>query len=182
MIGAFEPKRVFQWVLDADIAVMRGIERFAHPQRTAWMVRVTNLSDGIAWTVYSLLLILLDGPSQWVGIRIAVAAISASLIAQGLKKIIQRPRPHPARIGWSARYDVPACCSMPSGHTMTAFTVAILVAQTHPLLGLFLIGFASMVGVSRVYLGAHYPLDVVFGALLGTTLGLLLGQFWWLFT
>lgn len=171
-----QTQRVIQWFSDADIALMRSVNHYARPERTIMMVRVTQLSDGPTWAAYSILLFLIGGQALQVGVRVALAAISASLIAMVLKRIIRRPRPQMDLIGWGARCVVPSCCSMPSGHTMTAFAVAMAVGVGTTAISLGLMIFAGLVGVSRVYLGAHYPMDVAIGALLG----ILIGQGLWM--
>ncbi|MFK7795123.1 MAG: phosphatase PAP2 family protein [Gammaproteobacteria bacterium] len=57
--------------------------------------------------------------------------------------------------------------SFPSGQTMHAFSFAILFSYYLPELTSALWGFASLVAISRVILGLHYPSDVIAGALLG---------------
>ena len=60
---------------------------------------------------------------------------------------------------------------MPSGHTARAFAVAALLASTvRPRWGALALGLAAMVGISRIYLGLHWPSDVLAGALLGIVL------------
>jgi membrane-associated phospholipid phosphatase len=97
-----------------------------------------------------------------------------------LKSIVERRRPGETEPGAILRDVPPAGLSFPSGHAMIAFAVATLLApylrRPWPLVAF---GLALLVGVARVYLGAHNPLDVTAGAgaglVLGGTLTLLLG-------
>jgi len=61
--------------------------------------------------------------------------------------------------------------SFPSGHTAAAFAVATVLASYYPQYRYLLFAIAVLVGYSRIYLGVHFPLDVLFGALSGVALG-----------
>jgi len=66
--------------------------------------------------------------------------------------------------------------SFPSGHTCQAFFLATLLLQYYHVnlyLWLLLYAIAGLVGITRIYVGMHYPRDVLGGAILGTTWGLL---------
>jgi undecaprenyl-diphosphatase len=66
----------------------------------------------------------------------------------------------------------PDVFSFPSGHTAAAFAVAIALAG-YGWLGPFHLSLAFAIAMSRVYLGAHYPLDVAAGAVVGLFAGML---------
>ena len=57
--------------------------------------------------------------------------------------------------------------SMPSGHTASAVLMACLLSFYYEALSIYSITYASLIGVSRVALGVHYPGDVIAGAALG---------------
>ena len=61
--------------------------------------------------------------------------------------------------------------SFPSGHTMTAFALAVALGSFYPALSLPLLVLAGTIGLSRIVLGMHFLSDVVAGAALGATLG-----------
>jgi undecaprenyl-diphosphatase len=69
---------------------------------------------------------------------------------------------------------VPDTASFPSGHAATSFAGATILAFAFPRLAPLLYVLAAAVGFSRLYLGVHYPLDIVGGAVLGVLVALAL--------
>jgi undecaprenyl-diphosphatase len=67
--------------------------------------------------------------------------------------------------------------SFPSGHTASAFSLAVMTSLYFPQFTVHSILASISVGVSRMYLGVHYPSDVFIGMLLGTTSSLLVNNF-----
>ena len=102
----------------------------------------------------------------------AVAAGAAWVLAHVAKAIADRPRPYEVMAGAVLRQQPAHGTSFPSSHT--AVTVAVVIALVPFLvrpLAAVAIGYAVLVGWSRVYLGVHYPLDVVAGAGIGMAVG-----------
>lgn len=116
----------------------------------------------------------------WRKWRLAVALVLLAplkLVAERevLKKLVERGRPGQNEPGAILRDVPPAGLSFPSGHAIIAVGIATLL---WPYLGrtgrVVAVLVAVAVGVARIYLGAHNPLDVVAGAGLGLLLGGLL--------
>jgi undecaprenyl-diphosphatase len=104
-----------------------------------------------------------------------IAAVSVgigSLVVSMLKESIDRPRPEHADPSIDAAVATPGSPSFPSGHTATAFAAAAVVGAFYPRLRWPLYSLAALVGLSRIYLGVHFTLDVVAGAILGLAIGL----------
>lgn len=105
---------------------------------------------------------------------LAGAALLLATLASGvLKDLVGRLRPPLADQTVSALIALPPDASFPSGHATTAFAAAGVVAALHPRLGPPVVALAALVAVSRVYLGVHYPADVVAGAVLGLAIAAL---------
>jgi undecaprenyl-diphosphatase len=108
------------------------------------------------------------------GWKSLTALIFATILLHILKAAFERPRmahldgallyllENPSIFDLTGRYN-----SFPSGHTMVTFTVAATLAFYYPRMAIILYPLAALVGLSRVYLGSHYPSDVVAGAFLG---------------
>lgn len=109
------------------------------------------------------------------GIDIALCFVMASgaalLIQSRLKAMCARVRPCSRPGGPPQRAPIPDPSSFPSGHTLHAVLVAVVVAAHLPALGLVFIPLAVTIGLSRVVLGVHYPTDVLAGGAIGGLLG-----------
>jgi undecaprenyl-diphosphatase len=102
----------------------------------------------------------------------AGAVWSADLIALAVKVAVDRPRPYRTILEPEPllRSDIGA--SFPSGHAATSFAGAVLLAYLLRRAVPALLALAALVAFSRVYVGVHYPLDVIAGAALGTAVAL----------
>jgi undecaprenyl-diphosphatase len=105
---------------------------------------------------------------------VTAGVLTAEMTSLGLKLLAGRDRPYVARPDPAPLIGTPLDLSFPSGHSATAFAGATILAAYLPRLVVPLYVLAALVAVSRVYVGVHYPLDVVAGALLGTGIGLAL--------
>lgn len=107
-----------------------------------------------------------------VGQQAFVALVLSFVIGYFFKKCFTRPRPYlvlsQARTGSKLFRDY----SFPSGHTTAVFSLAISYSLVYRYLIVPLIFCALLVGISRIYLGQHYPTDVLAGGILGTTVAL----------
>lgn len=111
--------------------------------------------------------------------RAAVAATAAAglalLIAQPIADLIDRPRPFAAHPGAAhLLIDRSTDPSFPSDHATFAFAVAVAVWKYDRRLGAVFGALAIVLSAARVYVGTHYPGDVLGGAALGATIALAL--------
>jgi membrane-associated phospholipid phosphatase len=101
------------------------------------------------------------------------AAALAMLVNQLVAHVWDRSRPfaaHPSAHVWGARSHDP---SFPSDHASAAFGIAVAVFLFDRLVGSLFLAAAAVIGVGRVVVGAHYPGDVLAGALVGTACAIL---------
>lgn len=101
---------------------------------------------------------------------LSAGAASWLLVECILKPLIARPRPMESMGVWRVISE-PGSFSFPSGHATTAFAMATVLAAYEPRFGWMFVGIAILIAWSRVYLGVHYPSDVIAGALLGWAIG-----------
>jgi undecaprenyl-diphosphatase len=162
-----------QRILSFDEQLLVSVQRFRNPWRTAVAQTLTRIGDGKSWAALGLAcLVTFTERGRHVGLRIGASAILATLLSQALKRSLTRARPDSAIEGFEALAENPDRFSFPSGHTSAAFGVAVALAGEPQGIGPASLLLAVGIGLSRVYLGAHYPLDVGAGALLGVFAGL----------
>ncbi len=171
--AALRPSRLAR-LLRLDELALLGMRRFHGPARTGLARALTRAGDASSWTLVGLaLLATFRAPLVHMGLRLGAGAGLATLLAQLLKRRLLRPRPSRAIAGFSPLAENPDAFSFPSGHTAAAFAVALALAGEPWGAGPLVLLLACGIGLSRVYLGAHYPLDVLAGGALGTAAGLL---------
>jgi membrane-associated phospholipid phosphatase len=101
----------------------------------------------------------------------AGGALLGSGLANLLKVLVDRARPAISDHDWAALIATPSSSSFPSGHAATAFGAATALALLHRRLRWPALALAALIAFSRVYLGVHYPLDVIAGSLIGVAAG-----------
>ncbi len=162
-------------ITKGDHSVMRRANNWEAPRWVRlYVISSTRGGDGWLWYAMGLAILLFGGEARFQALGAAgVASALSILLFAWLKRLTGRRRPcHIAPHCWATLLP-PDQFSFPSGHTMTAFAVAVPLALFYPTLMIGLFFCALSIAMSRILLGMHFLSDVVAGALIGTGLGYL---------
>lgn len=117
---------------------------------------------GAVWIVIVLFLFFREEKKDhWFFVPSGVVFICAMLSEFIIKNFFARPRPT----------DLISTYSFPSTHAFLAFAFAVILSREEPKLRNWFYTLATLISLSRIYLGVHYPFDVLVGALLGWGVG-----------
>ncbi len=155
----------------ADVGAYRAIRGVARTPTTVGRVRAFSRTGEHAacWLVLGAAGAALDPGRREAWTRATTGVVAAYVANTALKQVFRRRRPTFA--GLPALIATPTALSFPSAHATSSFAA---VAAFAPLVGLAATPLrvtAGAMALSRVYLGVHYPSDIVVGAALGTVVG-----------
>ncbi|MCB1671248.1 MAG: phosphatase PAP2 family protein [Pseudomonadales bacterium] len=168
-------KLLLNALCNLDTAVYRRVIRLqSHNPTIRWLRLISRSGDGYLYAAFGLCQILIGDPKGLLVLKAGLIAFLFELPCfMGLKALIKRDRPF-VQVQNSSAVITPADkFSMPSGHSAAAFLMATLVASCYPQFVAGVLGWATLVGLSRIALGVHYPSDVCAGAALGSSCAML---------
>ncbi|WP_019639353.1 phosphatase PAP2 family protein [Paenibacillus fonticola] len=162
--------RLLQKLKQLDQQLFVGINGRLHRSfLNFWLYYLTHLG-GATFTISSSLLVWILAPKPWstVGLQSCVALAASHIPVALVKKTYPRVRPYLTLPGTKTFRNPLTDHSFPSGHTTAIFSVTMPFMLIEPRLAFILGPIAFLVGISRIYLGLHYPSDVLAGAAVGT--------------
>lgn len=131
-------------------------------------------NGGMIWLAISFILLLIP-KTRKVGIMSMLAlGLSGLFVNCVIKNLVARPRPFTKIEGLTYLIKRPRDYSFPSGHTSASFAAAVVFIRKMPKrYGIPFMVLAVLIALSRLYLGVHYPTDVLGGAIIGMLIAFL---------
>lgn len=158
-------QRILNYIKKSDQSIFVILNR----RLSCWfmdiIMQISTQLGSLAFAVILPVILYLTGRGSLIDLayRMVALLILSQTIVQIMKRLVNRPRPFKVLDDVVAK-NIPACrYSFPSGHTCAAFSLAFALAGGIPGLSTVVFSLASLVGISRVYLGVHYPTDVLVG-------------------
>ena len=131
-------------------------------------------SFGFVWLGIAFAISGFSWSRPWLWTRVGAAILLSESISGALKSAIERDRPPLARPVPEPLLETPSTYSFPSGHATVSFACATVLALAVPRLTWPFFVLAALISFSRVYVGVHYPFDVLAGAVLGVAIAIAL--------
>lgn len=159
-----------EWITRLDAGTLLFIQdTIRNPVLTPVFMAITVLGNGAAVWILMSLGMAASGKTRKTALMCAAALLVSLLINNiVLKNMVGRIRPYDAIEGLIPLIGKPRDYSFPSGHTGSSFAAAwVLYRRLPKRLGIPALALAGLIGISRLYLGVHYPTDVLFGVLSG---------------
>jgi undecaprenyl-diphosphatase len=154
---------------EMDLRGCLYLNDLSRSERIAMFFKViSRLGDGVFWYAMLLLVWSMQGLSYSLAVAyLVVGSGVGTYLYKVLKRHTVRPRPYQVhqviRLGERPLDHF----SFPSGHTLHAVMISMLLGYAVPMLLLVMLPFSLLVAISRMVLGLHYPTDVIAGAGLG---------------
>jgi len=177
ILSGSRPERVARAIIgfgaQTDHRLMIRVNHWRAPRwLRIWMIAATRGGDGWLWYATGAMVALFGGHDRWAAILSAVVAVSAGIVLfRKLKRAFGRRRPCAMEPHCWATLLPPDQFSFPSGHTITAFAMALSLGGFYPAMLPGLLFCAASVGASRILLGMHFLTDVLAGAAIGAAVG-----------
>lgn len=158
-------------ISDLDTALLLSINpNLLNPYLNIILGLFTHLGGAPAVMLIGVLLYLRGYKRE--GVMVITSMIISIIVTFPVKFTVNRPRPYLIHSNIKP-LEIESGPSFPSGHSVRAFTLAAVLSKYYPKMKIKIIlyFYAVLIGFSRVYLGMHYPLDVIVGCIIGWIIG-----------
>ena len=157
-----------------EIHILDMIQNLRTPIGDVVVPLITRLGDaGIIWIILTVLLLIIPKTRKTGVIMMAALLVDVLLCNVFIKNLVARTRPYEVVDGLKLLIEKQSDYSFPSGHTGSSFASAIVLWKELPKkYGVMALIVAVLIAYSRLYVGVHYPSDVLAGVLIGTVLAL----------
>jgi undecaprenyl-diphosphatase len=156
-----------------DRNLMRRVNRWRAPRWFRWwMLLATRAGDGWLWGMVGVAVLLSSDVMRFRAIEAAACAVTAGILMfHKVKRVFCRARPRDIEPHCWCHIVTRDMFSFPSGHSTTAFAVAVSLGSFYPETMPLLLALAANVALSRIVVGMHFLSDVLVGSGMGAVLG-----------
>ena len=163
-------------LLQLDGAILLWIQEHVRQDFLSPVVKfITHLGDaGWCWILLAVILLIVK-KTRKIGLVTAVSLLSSYVVNNLiLKNLVARVRPYEAVDGLQRIIEAQSDFSFPSGHSASSFAAAVVIFMLCPRkYGVPALVLAFLIALSRLYVGVHYPTDVLTGVISGTVIAVI---------
>jgi len=157
-------------VLSLDNSLFLFVSSFSNVYLDMFFLLVTYVGSSVFWV---LTFIIFWTKNRKVSAYLFIAFIIDTFSQFLLKTFFIRLRPYEVFSGRLLAFDIELGASFPSGHTQRAFSGSVILGSFYKKYRIPLFALAVLVAISRIYIGVHYPLDTLAGAINGLLFGMI---------
>lgn len=174
-------QRIMNWVTARDINIFSMVNKHLQCKILDFiMPKITHLG-GATFTISLSVLLLFFEEVRMIALQGLISLTVSHLMVRIIKKNYRRLRPYVSLPGTRTFPNPLHDYSFPSGHTTASFSIAVVFSLHSLALALIIMPLALTIGISRMYLGLHYPTDCIFGALLGSLSSIIIVMIFYFF-
>lgn len=163
-------------LLQLDGAILLWIQEHVRQDFLSPVVKfITHLGDaGWCWILLAVILLIVK-KTRKIGLVTAVSLLSSYVVNNLiLKNLVARVRPYEAVDGLQRIIEAQSDFSFPSGHSASSFAAAVVIFMLCPRkYGVPALVLAFLIALSRLYVGVHYPTDVLTGVISGSVIAVI---------